>query len=93
MGIGKRLTDVEIGQIEVLQKEGLNQSQISKRINRSRNVIQKYLKEKENYGTKKSPGRPRILSKRDERKVFLMVKQNNFNSTQITANLTNPPSS
>ena len=44
--------------------KGLNRAQIARIMKRSFGCINAYLKNRSSYGTKKSPGRPRKLSKR-----------------------------
>lgn len=50
MGRGKRLTEAEISQIDILQKDGKTPYQISKLLHRSVCVCNNYIKKKGNYG-------------------------------------------
>ena len=70
MGSGKRLNDIEKGQIKAFKDWNLLISDISRRINRSRKIIRRYLNDPESYGTKSSPGRPQKLSEREKRVVL-----------------------
>ena len=70
MGSGKRLNDIEKGQIKAFKDLSLSILDISRRVNRSRKVIKRYLNDPESYGTKTSPERPQKLSEREKRVVF-----------------------
>lgn len=78
----KRLSSEEIGKIMAYRDLGLNYTQIGHRINRSRDVIRDYLKNPEDYGKKKSPGRPRVFDERQERQILRSVTQNNRTSVK-----------
>ena len=65
-GSGKRLNDIEKGQIKAFKDLNLSISDISGRVNRSRKVTRCYLNDPENYGTKTSLGRPQKHSEREK---------------------------
>ena len=66
MAKGKQLTEFEKGQIDVLQRQGQNLSQISSHIDRSRCVIRNYIKNKETYGKKNCIPRKSKLTPRTQ---------------------------
>ena len=81
MSSGKRLNDIEKGQIKAFKGLNLSISYISMRVNRSRKIIRRYLNDPESYGTKTSPGRPQKLSK-SEKRVVLREASKGFSSTK-----------
>lgn len=83
MGRGKKLTEYERGQIIALKNEGLSNREVAKRIKRSANVVDNFVKNKENYGIKKSPGRPRALSKREERAILRAASNSTHSAAAI----------
>ena len=85
MGSGKRLNDIEKGQIKASKDLNLSISDISRRINRSRKVIRRCLNGPESYATKTSPGRPQKLSEREKR-VVLREASKGFSSTRDLKN-------
>ena len=86
MGSGKRLNDIEKGQIKAFKDFNLSISDdISRRVNRFRKVIRRYLNDPESYGTKSSPGRPQKLSEREKR-IVLREAFKGFSSTRDLKN-------
>ena len=81
MGKGKQLTSEEVGKIMAYRDQGLSMEQISIKIGRSKCVICHLLKDPENYGKKKLPGRS--LSPRDQSLVLRLARTQHLNSTQI----------
>ncbi|PIC13099.1 hypothetical protein B9Z55_027975 [Caenorhabditis nigoni] len=69
MGRGKPLTDYEKGIIDANSAAGMSNRQIAISINRSLNVVNNYVNNPLYYGTKKSSGRPSLLSDRDKRNI------------------------
>ena len=63
----------------------LSISDISRRVNRSRKAIRRYLNDSESYGTKTSPGRPQKLSEHEKRVVLREVSKG-FSSTRDLKN-------
>lgn len=91
MGRGHQLTDREKGQIDGLKKSGsYSNRQIAAIIGRSANVINNYLKDPEEYGTKTSPGRPKVLSDRDSRRLFREISNTCHSIPRIKSDLELP---
>lgn len=67
---GSKLTEHERGQIDAFKLVGKTYDWIATKLGRSKKVVWSYLNDRENYGKKKSPGRPRKVSKRDERQIW-----------------------
>lgn len=78
-----QLTDYEKGLIDGLSVQGLSRRQIAKEVNRSPCVVNNYLKLGENYGTKKSPGRPKKLTDRDCRQILRLSSAGNSSCNEI----------
>ncbi|EFO99641.1 hypothetical protein CRE_24833 [Caenorhabditis remanei] len=70
MGRGKPLTDFEKGQIAAKNDQGLSNRQIARDLGRSLVAINRFIKDPLNHGTKKSPGRPSLLTVRDKRQIL-----------------------
>ena len=92
MGRGKELTEFEKGQINGLASSGLSNRKIAAIIKRSRNVVNNYLRDQENYGKKKSSGRPKVLSERNRRSILREVRVSGGSVGQVKA-ATNVPGS
>lgn len=71
----KRLTESERSMILAYNECGWVKCDIARRLNRSWTVIDNFLKNPESYGTKKSPGRPKTLTNRDERAIINCIKK------------------
>ena len=84
---GKRLSEYEKGKIDGLKEEGWSNRKIAEEIGRSRCVIDNYINLRENYGQKKSSGRKRKLTRRDERAVVRLAIKKKFGSRRILASL------
>ncbi len=52
------MSDFERGQVMAYRDQGMNLTDIGKKLGRDRTTISKFLKDPENYGQKKRPGRP-----------------------------------
>lgn len=87
MPCGKTLTFEEKALIKYLDQNGLSQSKIAMEINRSRAVVQNYLKCPDSYDTIKRSGRKPTLSRRTENIIFKKATQELKNATQIKADL------
>lgn len=70
MGRKPPLSDVEKGKVLEYKDQGLSSREIARRIERSPWVVNNFLKHGHDYGKKKSPGRPRKLSSRQERTII-----------------------
>lgn len=71
----KRLTEIEKGEILTYNESGLKRSQIADLLERSWTVIDNLLKDPSIYGTKKSPGRPKVLSTRDKSSIKREIRR------------------
>ena len=80
---GSVLTDYEMGKIDVYRDSGDSIRMIAKKINRSPSVVHHYIQLGENYGTRKSPGRPTKLTERDRRSVLRIVQNGNSSCNEI----------
>ena len=58
------LSEYERDQIMPYRDQGLNATDIGKKLNRDWTTISKFLKDPENYGRKKRSGRPRTMDDR-----------------------------
>ena len=85
MGSGKRLNDIEKGQIKAIKDLNLSIPDVSRKVNRSRKVVRRYLNDIESYGTKASPGRPQKLYEREKLVVFREASKG-FSSTRDLKN-------
>ncbi|PSN33349.1 hypothetical protein C0J52_27931 [Blattella germanica] len=70
MGRKPPLSDVEKGKVLAYKDQGFSSREIARRIERSPWVVNNFLKHGHDYGKKKSPGRPRKLSSRQERTII-----------------------
>lgn len=84
---GKRLSEYEKGKIDGLKEEGWSNRKIAKEIERSRCVIDNYINLRENYGQKKSSGRNKKLTRRDERAIVRLAIKKKFGSRRILSSL------
>lgn len=73
---GKSLSAYEKGIIDGLSKDNQSARSIARGIGRSVTVVLNYIKDKNNYNTKKRCGRPRLYSKRDERRLIHEISVN-----------------
>ncbi|XP_043588500.1 uncharacterized protein LOC122570358 [Bombus pyrosoma] len=80
MGRIKKLNESEKKKISEVKQQRLSVAKISKVIRRSRRVIHNFLKNVEDYGKKKSTGRPSLLSDRD--RLILRVASNSQLTTK-----------
>ena len=87
MGYGKRLTDFEKGVISVYAEQKINKSEIAAKTGRSRTVISNYLADKDNYGTKKSSGRPYALESRTKKALIKNARNKSISCRKLKSNL------
>lgn len=80
---GLPLNQYEKGEITVLINNGKSINYIAKHMNRSRELIQRYVKNPVEYGQTKRPGRPRKLSERDTRRIIKTASNSMNSSMQI----------
>lgn len=83
MGRGKKLSESEIKTILKLKNENFSVAKIARILKRSRNVVMNLLKDPENYGKKKSPGRPSVLSDREKRAILRVASNAPLTARQI----------
>lgn len=84
---GKLLTEHEKGQIVAFRKTGLGLRVIAREIGRSHKVVKNFCDDMENYGTRKSSGRPKKLTKRDERRILNEASNSTKTLRQIAASI------
>ena len=70
MSKGKKLSDIEKGQIQAFNEAEHSMRWIARRIGRSFRVVHNYLAIIDTYGKAKSSGRPKKLSSRTERRIL-----------------------
>lgn len=92
MGRGKVLSESEKEIIKVLHAQGESGNRISNIIQRSRCVVQNYLKSPENYAKKKKSGRKKLINKRLRNIIFEKATRENLNASQIKAEMDLPVS-
>lgn len=68
-----------------LSRSGYKMRAIARHLNRSVGVVKNYLSNPDNYGTKHSPGRPKVLSERDERKILRLASNSYCSVKKIRA--------
>lgn len=84
---GPKLSEYEKGQIQALHANGSNVSQIARQIHRSRDVITKFLNNPQEYGTKKSTGRPTVVTPRNKRRIINAASNSTIGVRQIKKDL------
>lgn len=77
------MTEREIGQIMAYKDQGLNETEIGLKIGRHKSTINRFLKDPENHGRKKRPGRPRSLSPRAESHILRAASTGQYTAGQI----------
>ena len=70
MACGRKLSDIEKGQITAYKRDGKSNRQIATLLGRSPTLIDNYVKDSAGYGTRKSTGRPSKVSERDKRRIY-----------------------
>lgn len=92
MARGNYLTETEKECIRVLQRTGTTKRDIARQIKRSDHVVRSFLKLGDNYGKKKSTGRPSSLSLMTKRNMFKLatVTKSHHTAPQIKAALDLP---
>ena len=88
MSRGKKLSDCEQQRIIDLKSCGKTQREIANIIGRSQNVIGNFLRAGlNNYGSKKSPGRPPKVSTRDKRKALRELAKPGSSANKVVRQL------
>ena len=80
---GQHLSEYERGQIIAYRDQGMNATDIGKKIGRDRTTISKFLKDPEDYGQRKRPGRPQTLDKRAVRRILRAASTGQQSANQI----------
>jgi len=87
---GKTLTPLERGQTAAYADEGRSSAWISRKLNRSRTVIQNYLRSPSTYATAKRSGRKRKMSERSERQLLREASNSAKSARQLQLSLNLP---
>ena len=87
MGRGKTLFANEKGRIEAFSKVNYSRWRIAEDLNRSINVISNYFNAPQECGTKKSPGRKKKLSAKEERLLVSKASLGKFSANQLRTEL------
>ena len=83
MGRGTLLTELERGQILAYRDENRGIREISRLMGRNHATIISFLRDPENYGSKKSPGRPQKLSPQEKRRISKIASNSSKSCRQI----------
>ena len=84
------MSEEERGLIRAFWECGKNQKEIAKRLRRSRCVIQNYLRDPDNYGTRKSPGRPSKITPAQKRLLLREASLGNKSADELRRELDLP---
>ena len=81
------LSDVEKGQILAYRRENLGLREIGRKIKRSHNVVRNFLADPSTYGTRKTGGPKKKLSRREERRIVRTASNSMKTLKQIQTDL------
>uniref|UniRef100_A0A915CWV4 Tc3 transposase DNA binding domain-containing protein n=1 Tax=Ditylenchus dipsaci TaxID=166011 RepID=A0A915CWV4_9BILA len=87
MGKGKSLSDVEQGKILAFHKSGWSNRNIAKELKRSSDVIDRFVKNPQQYGRKKHTGCKPKISPRMQRRIISRSSNSTMSINQIRADL------
>lgn len=87
MPSGKYLTDIEKGQIIVLQGQGLSIRQIAKEINRSGKVVKNFLVKGENYGKKPATKGKTKTTQRQKNQLIALASTGKLSANEMITEL------
>ncbi|VDO40297.1 unnamed protein product [Haemonchus placei] len=87
MGRGSLLSDFEEGQILAKKEQGLSNRRIARDLGRSHAVVDNFIKNPEEYGTRRSAGRPSLLSDRDKRRILREALNSTESCMEIRSSL------
>jgi transposase len=87
MGRASLLSSDERKVIDNAKKADMSNRQIAKLINRSPNAVGNYVRNPEAYGTRKSPGRPRKITAKAERRLFREASRTGKSAGQLVRDL------
>ena len=82
---GQVLTNSERAVILALKEQALSNRLIAKKLKRSSNVVNNFLRSPENYGKRVQKGRPAALSERDKRSILKIASNSMLTARQIVA--------
>jgi transposase len=82
---GHQLSAFERGQILAYRDQGMNATEIAKRVGRHRSTISRFVENPVQYGMKKRPGRPPRLNDRSVRRILRASSTGMFSANQIKA--------
>lgn len=83
MGRAKPLSTEERGKITAYKECGLSNREISRRLKRSSTVIDNFVKLGQNYNSKKSTGRPQVLTDREKRAILRVASNSALSARGI----------
>lgn len=83
MGRGKRLSEVEQQCLRVLLSSGVTQTESARQIGRSESVVRNFIRNDDQYGAKKSSGRPSKISVSDKRTIFKLATTEHMTAAKI----------
>jgi len=84
---GLSLSESEKGQIKAYNEQGKSSRWIARKLGRSHDVINCYLKNPETYGTRKSTGRKSKLSDREKRQILRKASNSLISCDKIKCEL------
>ena len=87
MPLALSLSDIEKGQIIAYHDSGMSNRAIAKKLGRSHNVINCFIKNPDRYGTKKRSGRPSVLSPRNKRRILAHASNSMDSCSKIRRDL------
>lgn len=82
---GNRLSALEQAQAQALHEANLSNRAIARQLGRSRDVINRFVKDPLKFAEKKHIGRPRSLTARDERNICRVASNSSKTANQIRA--------
>lgn len=83
MGRGKVLNEKEKGHILAYKDSGMSHREIGRRMGRSCNVVNQFIKNGDEYGVNKSPGRPPKLTPRNKRAIIAKASNSTIGSRRL----------
>ncbi|XGW29432.1 hypothetical protein V3C99_008891 [Haemonchus contortus] len=87
MGRGSLLSYFEKGQILAKKEQGLSNRRIARDLGRSHTVVDNFIKNPEEYGTRRSAGRPSLLFDRDKRRILREASNSTKSCLEIRSSL------
>ena len=84
---GRALSDFEKGQISAMSATGTSQRAIARAIERSKTVVQAYLRDPDAYNATSRPGRPSSLTPATVRRIVRAAQTGQYSSSQLVHSL------